>query len=182
MSLREKEDALPLMNEKIPFPRIQLISHEGKNLGEVSRSDALYMAQLAVMDLVIIAESGALNLPVAKVMDFGKVSYAKKKQQTEAKKSQTVIQVKEVQIRPKIGEHDYQTKINNAIKFLLDGKRVKITLVFKGREVTMKNERGTELFDKIHVSFEQAGITKRLIQEKDAKTSQLWSRVYYLKS
>lgn len=182
MSLREKEDALPLMNEKIPFPRVQLISLEGKNLGEVSRSDALYMAQLAALDLVIIADSGALNLPVAKVMDFGKVSYAKKKQQTEAKKSQKVIQVKEIQVRPKIGEHDYQTKINNAIKFLLDGKRVKVTLIFKGREVTMKNERGTELFDKIHASFDQAGITKRLIQEKDAKTPQLWSRVYYLKS
>jgi translation initiation factor IF-3 len=182
MSLREKEDSLPLMNEKIPFPRVQLISHEGKNLGEVSRSDALYMAQLAALDLVIIADSGALNLPVAKVMDFGKASYAKKKQQTEAKKSQKVIQVKEVQVRPKIGEHDYQTKLSNAVKFLLDGKRVKITLVFKGREVMMKNERGTELFDKVQTTFDQAGLTKRLVQEKDTKSPQLWSRVYYLKA
>ena len=181
MSLREKDDALPLMNEKIPYSKVQLISHEGKNLGEVSRYDALHMAQLVGLDLVIIADIGALKIPVAKIMDFGKASYAKKKQQAEAKKSQKIIQVKEIQIRPKIGEHDYQTKINNGIKFLLEGKRLKVTLIFKGREVTMKNERGVELFDKIQQSFDQAGITRRLVQEKDMKTQQMWSRVYYLK-
>jgi len=179
--MREKIDALPLMNEKIPFNKLQVINHEGKNLGEISRSEALHLAQLAELDLVIIADSGNLNIPVAKIMDYGKASYAKKKQQADAKKHQKVIQVKEVQIRPKIGEHDYQTKVNNAIRFLLDGKRLKITLIFKGREVTMKNERGAEIFEKIDKSFEAAGLTKRLVQEKDLKTNQLWSRVYYLK-
>lgn len=181
MSLKEKTDALPFMNEKIPFSKIQLITADGANMGEVSRGQALTLAEQAGLDLVIIADKGNLDLPVAKIMDFGKVSYSKKKQQADAKKHQKVIQVKEVQIRPKIAEHDFQTKINNAIKFLQDGKRLKVTLIFRGREVTMKNERGTELFDKIQAMFETAGLTKRLVQEKDAKTHQLWSRVYYLK-
>jgi len=181
VSAHKQEAQSAPVNEKIPFARLQVISHDGKNLGEITRAEALLLAQAASLDLVLIADSGSLGVPVAKIMDFGKASYAKKKQQADAKKHQKVIQVKEVQIRPKIGEHDYQTKINNAIRFLLDGKRLKITLIFRGREVTMKNERGTELFDKIHESFDQAGITKRLVQEKDSKTNQLWSRIYYLR-
>ena len=86
-------------------------------------------------------------------MDFGKALYAKKKQQAEAKKSQKVIQVKEIKLRPKIGEHDYQTKINQAIDFLKDGKHLKVTLMFKGREAAMREERGEELFRKIDESF-----------------------------
>jgi translation initiation factor IF-3 len=181
MTIREKPAALPLMNERIPFPRLQLITHDGRNMGEVSRSQALVAAQEQGLDLVIIAEQGSLNVPVAKVMDFGKALYAKKKQLAEAKKHQKVIQVKEIQIRPKIGDHDFQTKIHMAIDFLNDGKRLKVTLLFRGREVMMKNERGTELFDKIHQAFDAAGLLKRLVQENDTKMAQIWSRVYYLK-
>jgi len=181
MNPREKADALPLMNEKIPYAKLQLITNDGQNMGEVSKAQALTLAEAAGLDLVLIAEQGGMELPVAKIMDFGKVAYSKKKQMNDAKKHQKVIQVKEVQLRPKIGEHDLQTKLSNAVKFLLDGKRVKITMLFKGREVTMKNERGTELFDKIEIAFDAAGITKRLVQEKDLKAHQVWSRVYYLK-
>ena len=99
-------------------------------------------------------------MPVAKIMDFGKALYAKRKQQAEAKKSQKIIQVKEIKMRPKIGEHDYQTKMNQAIDFLKDGKHVKITLMFKGREAAMREERGEELFRKIDESFANAGLTK----------------------
>ncbi len=177
---KEKFDG-PLMNEKIPYPYVQLITHEGENLGQVPRLEALRLAAAAGLDLVIIADRGSAELSVAKIMDYGKASYAKKKQQADAKKHQKVIQVKELQIRPKIGEHDFQTKVQAGVKFLLDGKRLKVTLIFKGREIAMKNERGAELFEKIGVVFDEAGLTKRLVQEKDAKTQQLWSRVYYLK-
>lgn len=181
MSLKEKADALPFMNEKIPFSKLQLITGDGQNAGEVSKAQALALAETAGLDLVIIADRGSMDLPVAKIMDFGKVAYSKKKQQADAKKHQKVIQVKEIQLRPKIAEHDFQTKISSGIKFLLDGKRLKITLLFRGREATMKNERGAELFAKIEAAFEAAGITKRVVAEKDAKTHQMWSRVYYLK-
>lgn len=182
MSLKERPNDLPLMNEKIPFERIQLITHEGKNLGVITRAEALRYARDAELDLVIISETGGMGSPVAKVMDFGKELYAKKQATKDAKKNQKVIQVKEMQIRPKIGEHDYQTKINQAIGFLKEGKRLKVNLVFRGREAAMKNERGMELFEKIHQSFEEAGLMKRLVQEKDSKMGQSWSRIYYLKS
>lgn len=172
---------LPLINEKIRFDRVQLISADGQNLGVMTREDALRQARSAQLDLVIIAERGGEGLPVAKIMDFGKVLYAKKKQLAHAKKNQKIIQVKEIKIRPKIGEHDYQTKIQQGIQFLEEGKHLKVTLMFKGREIMMKEERGAELLQKIQQSLEDAGLGKRLQQEKDSKTPQLWTRVYFLK-
>ena len=169
-----------LVNEQIRFPRVQLITHEGRNEGVISRSDALRMAHEAGLDLVLIADQGAEGFPVVKIMDFGKALYAKKKKQAEAKKHQKVIQVKEIKIRPKIGEHDYKTKIQQAIQFLKDGKRLKVTLMFKGRELILQAERGRELFDKIDTSFHDAGLNN-VVQEKDSRMGQLWSRIYYLK-
>ena len=177
----KNDSASPIINEKIRFDKMQVISHDGKNLGVLPRDEALRLARQVGLDLVIIAEQGGDGLPVVKVMDFGKALYAKKKQQAEAKKNQKVIQIKEIKLRPKIGEHDYQTKINQAIEFLKDGKHLKVTLMFRGRETATREERGTEMFTKIDASFEAAGLTK-LVQEKDAKTPQLWSRIYYLKS
>lgn len=184
MSIPEKPkvaSSLPLMNERIPFARVQLIGVDGRNMGEVARFEAINHAREHGLDLVIIAEQGALGIPVAKVMDFGKALYAKKKQQHDAKKNQKVIQVKEIQIRPKIGEHDLTTKLNAAVRFLEEGKRVKFVLIFHGREKMMMEERGNELFAKIQAAFEAADLVKRLVQEKDMKVPQAWSRVYYLK-
>lgn len=179
--MRHEGPSHQLVNEKIRFDKMQVITNEGKNLGILSRDEALRLARQSDLDLVLLAEQGSEGVPLVKIMDFGKALYAKKKQQAEAKKSQKVIQVKEIKMRPKIGEHDYQTKINQAIDFLKDGKHVKVTLMFKGREAAMREERGEELFKKIDDSFEQAGLT-RIAQEKDAKAAQLWSRVYFLKA
>ncbi len=176
----KKETSLPV-NEKIRAERLQLITGEGENVGVVPRAQALRMAQEAGLDLVVIAE-GQDGLPIAKLMDFGKALYKKKKKATEAKKHQKVIQVKEVKMSPKIGEHDYQTKIKQAIQFLQEGKRVKITLFFKGRENATREERGSELFNRIHQTFEEQGILKNLVQEADAQAGQFWSRIYYLKN
>ncbi len=182
MNVKPKDtSSLPLINEKIRFDSMQLITNEGKNIGIVSRDEALRAARASNLDLVIIAEQGGEGVPVAKIMDFGKALYAKKKQQAEAKKKQQVIQIKEIKLRPKIAEHDYQTKINQGVQFLKEGKRLKITLMFKGRESAMRDERGSELFAKIHESLDAVGLAKNLIQEKDLKAPQLWSRVYYLK-
>lgn len=177
----KKEQLLPLINDKIRAPFVQMITHEGENIGVVSRADALRRAEMAGLDLVLISEEGKEGTPVVKIMDFGKVLYEKKKKQTESKKHQKVIQVKEIKMSPKIGEHDYQTKIKQALQFLEEGKRVKLTLFFKGREMVTKEERGVEMFDRINKSFEAAGVLDDLVQEKDAKLGQLWSRIYYLK-
>lgn len=172
--------ATQAINEKIRFEKMQVISHDGKNLGILSRDEALRLARLADLDLVIIAERGSDGYPIVKVMDFGKAIYAKKQQAKDAKKKQQVIQVKELKLRPKIGDHDFQTKVNQAIQFLKEGKHLKVTLMFRGREAAMRDERGTELLAKLDSSFEMAGLTK-IAQEKDTKAPQLWSRVYYLK-
>ncbi len=179
---KEKKEVGPLLNEKIRAPRLQLIAEDGRNLGTVSRIEALKLAQEAGLDLVLIADEGREGVPVAKVMDFGKALYEKKKKQHEAKKHQKVIQVKEVKIGAKIGEHDFQTKMRQAIDFLKEGKRVKFTLFFKGRENATKLERGTEIFDKIQKTFEEHDLAKNLGQEAETRLGSLWSRIYFLKN
>lgn len=181
-TLKDTREKLPLINEKIRADQLQLIGSEGENVGVVSRREALQRAQDESLDLVLIAESGQEGVPVVKIMDFGKVLYDKKKKKAEAKKHQKVIQVKEVKIRPTIGIHDYQTKLKQAIQFLESGKRVKFTLFFKGREQANKDERGSEIFDKIENTLKEHGYTSdNMVQEKDMQAGRLWSRIYYLK-
>jgi translation initiation factor IF-3 len=184
LSLREKDNNnnnsnLPLVNDQIRFPRVQVIAADGQNVGVISRIDALRMAHEADLDLVLIADKGAEGFPVVKVMDFGKALYAKKKKQAESKKHQKVIQIKEIKMSPKIGEHDYQTKLNQAIQFLKDGKRLKMTLTFRGREIAVMQERGNQMFEKIDKTFGDAGL--HVGQEKELRTGSLWTRMYFLK-
>jgi len=160
---------------------MQLIDEKGVNRGIVSRDEALRLSVEAELDLVLLSESGGDGVPVVKIMDFGKALYEKKKKLAEAKKHQKIVQVKEVKFRPKIGAHDFETKMNRGIGFLKEGKHLKITLMFRGREMATKQERGRELFDRIHKVFEEQDILKDLVQEKDSKAGQFWSRIYYLK-
>ncbi len=177
-----KKVNMPLVNDQIGAPRLQLIMNDGVNIGVVSKIEALRHAEEASLDLVMIAEEGGEGVPVAKIMDLGKALYERKKKATEAKKHQKVIQIKEIKIRPKIGAHDFETKLNHAIQFLKDGKRVKMTLWFRGRENAMKEEHGAALFGRIEKTFEENDMTKDLVRENDTKMGQTWSRIYYLKS
>lgn len=172
---------MPLINEHIKAPRLQVITHEGQNVGVIEKQQALRLSQAAELDLVLIADSGSEGVPVAKIMDYGKVLYEKKKKAVEAKKKQKLVQVKEIQIRPKIGEHDFQTKLKRAVQFLKEGKHVKVALVFRGREMATKDERGTELFEKVEAAFDALGATDRAY-ERESKMGSVWSRVYYQKS
>ena len=175
----KKEKSLPI-NEQIRAIRIQVIAQDGENVGIISRDEALKLARQAELDLVMVAEQGREGVPVAKIIDYGKVLYAKKKKQVEAKKHHKVIQIKEIKLRPKIGEHDYQTKLKQACQFLKDGKHVKITLVFRGREMVTIRERGLEMFDKVMQTFQEHGLTN-LHQEKESKAGTQWSRIYTVK-
>jgi len=180
--VNEKTDKSALINDKIPFLQVQLISSTGENLGIVKKEEAIRLAYAQNLDLVLIAERGGEGHPVAKIIDFGKMSYEKKKQQSEARKKQHIVEVKEIQIRPKIAEHDYQTKLNKAVQFLKSGKRLKLTLVFgRGREMLTKEERGVELFSKVQKTLTDAGIVDQVVMESDNHTGQYWSRIYYLK-
>ncbi|MEX0849738.1 MAG: translation initiation factor IF-3 [Candidatus Dependentiae bacterium] len=178
--MKDKKSSLPQINENIRAPRLQVITKDGENVGEISLSNALAIAEADNLDLVLLTEKGPEGVPIAKIMNFGKVLYERKKKQSEAKKHQKTIQIKEIKIRPKIGEHDYQTKINQAIQFLSSGKRVKISLFFRGRENVSRQERGREIFDKVDKTFEESGL-KNLVKERESNMGQSWFCIYYVK-
>jgi len=113
------------------------VGDAGEQLGIMETRDALTIAQTKGLDLVEVAPDGVP--PVCRVMNYGKFKYSQRKRDKEAAKKQRVIKVKEIKIRPKIDEHDYQTKLRQAWNFLDHGDKVKVTLVFRGREMSHKD-------------------------------------------
>ncbi|MBL8596798.1 MAG: translation initiation factor IF-3 [Devosia sp.] len=136
----------PQSNEDISSPEVQLIDAEGVNQGAVKTRDALAQAQELGLDLVIIAANS--TPPVAKMLDLGRFKYAAQKKANEARKKQKVIEVKEIQMRPNIDTHDYETKMKAVNRFLDDGDRVKVTMRFRGREMAHQ-DIGMELLVKV---------------------------------
>jgi len=136
----------PLSNEDIQSPEVQLIDAEGVNQGAIKTRDAIAQAQELGLDLVIIAANS--TPPVAKMLDLGRFKYAAQKKANEARKKQKVIEVKEIQMRPNIDTHDYETKMKAVHRFLDDGDRVKVTMRFRGREMAHQ-ELGMELLVKV---------------------------------
>ena len=124
-------------NEKIRAREVRLIDEEGKQLGIVPTFEALKLARERELDLVEISPKA--SPPVCKIMDYGKFKYQLAKKAHEAKKKQTVIQVKEMKLGLKIEEHDLATKIRHMREFLTDGDKVKLTIMFRGREILHKN-------------------------------------------
>lgn len=122
------------LNERIRVPQVRLIDQNGKQVGVVPTQDALRMARDCGLDLMEISPTA--QPPVCKICDYGKFKYEKKKKEQVAKKKQTVIKVKEVQLRPQTEEHDLEYKFKNIRQFLEDGDKAKITILFRGREVT----------------------------------------------
>jgi len=169
-----------LINDQIIAENVQVISASGENLGVVPLKKALELARVSQLDLVLLDELDGI-VPLVKVMDFGKNLYAKKKKLAEGKKKQKVVKTKELKMRPKIGLHDYQTKLNQGIKFLQEGNKLKVTLTFRGREINLKDDRGEEMFAQIDQTFIDAGLTN-VAQEGDTKAGPFWSRIYYLKA
>ena len=135
---REKEKAISTqnfrVNEIIRVPEVRLIGPNGENLGVVAIKDALKIARDAEMDLVEVAPNSVP--PVCRVMDFGKFLYERTKKEREARKSQTKIEIKEIRLRPKTNEHHRSFKTRDARRWLLDGMKVKVTVRFRGREIT----------------------------------------------
>ena len=122
------------INEEIRVREVRLIGDDGEQLGIVSNKEALQIAMDKSMDLVEIAPTA--KPPVCKVMDYGKFKYEQAKRDKEARKKQKVVEIKEVKLRPNIEKHDFETKMNNAQRFLREGDKVKVTIMFRGREIT----------------------------------------------
>ena len=134
------------INHQIRARQVRLVGDGGDQLGIVDLSKALAAAREKNLDLVEVAPDGVP--PVCRILNYGKFKYAQRKQEKEASKKQRVIRVKELKIRPKIDEHDYQTKLNMAWKFFNHGDKVTVTLMFRGREMSHK-ELGRQLMDRI---------------------------------
>jgi len=122
------------MNEQIRAAEVRLIGENGEQFGVVSSAEALRMAQEADLDLVMIAPQA--TPPVCKIIDFGKFKFEQSKKEKENRKHQKVQVIKEIRLSSNIGEHDILAKAKNAIKFLTDGEKVKISIRFRGREIT----------------------------------------------
>ena len=141
----------PQSNEDITAPEVQLIDTDGANKGAMRTRDAIALAQEQGLDLVIIA--GNSTPPVAKILDLGRFKFAAQKKAAEARKRQKVIEVKEIQLRPNIDTHDYETKMKAVNRFLDEGDRVKVTMRFRGREMAHQ-EIGMELLVKVQNELE----------------------------
>ncbi len=131
-----------------------MIGADGENVGVVTPARAMVMADEAGLDLVEISPNA--NPPVCKIMDFGKFKYEQQKRESEARKKQKTIEIKEVKFRPNTDTHDYEVKMRNVYKFLENGDKVKVTLRFRGREMAHQN-LGRELLERVAADTREMG-------------------------
>ena len=122
------------INEEIMDKEIRLISNDGEQLGIVTAAQALKIAAEKNLDLVKIAPQA--KPPVCKIMDYGKYRFEQSKREKEAKKNQRIVEIKEIRLSPNIDVHDFDTKVGHAKKFLTAGNKVKVSIRFRGREMT----------------------------------------------
>ncbi|MDY4937132.1 MAG: translation initiation factor IF-3 [Candidatus Onthovivens sp.] len=134
-----------LVNEKIHFKEVLVIGPDGESLGKMSRFNALNKAEEYELDLLCVAPNA--NPPVCKIINYGKYRFESQKKAKEAKKNQKIIEIKEIQLTPTIGEHDVQTKVKAAIRFLNDGNKIKVGVRFRGRQLSHV-EVGEEVLNK----------------------------------
>ncbi len=139
-------DTGPRVNEKIRTDEIRLIGAEGENVGVVTPERGLELAEDEGLDLVEISPNA--SPPVCKIMDFGKYKYETQKRESEARKKQKIIEIKEVKFRPNTDVHDYDVKMRNVVKFLGNGDKVKVTMRFRGREMAHL-ELGRALLERV---------------------------------
>lgn len=121
------------MNRQIRAPKVRVIDSEGNQVGIISVAEALTLAEQAGLDLVEIAPTAVP--PVCKIIDYGKYRYQQTKKEKESKKAQHQVKLKEIKIKPNIDVHDFQVKVKKARGFIEDGDKVRVTCVFRGREI-----------------------------------------------
>lgn len=154
--MKKKASKFPNANLEITSRTVRLINEDAEMLGVVTLEEALNQAKKANLDLVEISPNA--EPPVCKLMDFGRYKYQEKKKHNDAKKRQRTVLLKEIKIRPTIGEHDLQIKIKSINNFITEGDKVKVSLRFKGREITHQ-ELGFAVFEKIKLELiEQAKV------------------------
>ena len=167
-----------LVNELIKAKLVLVIDESGQNIGTVKTSEAIQKAADVNLDLVQVGVKN--DVPVTKIMDFGKFLYIKKKQINDSKKTQKKTQLKEIKLRPNIGEQDYKTKLKQAKEFFEDGKKIKFTLQFKGRNIRKIDTLAPEIFEKITSDLQEQKVGT-LVEEKQQRGGSFWSKTYFVK-
>ena len=156
MTIAQEKDVR--INEEITVTEVRLIGVEGNQVGVVSLIEALQLAEQAQVDLVEIAPQS--KPPVCRLMDYGKFKYRESKRQHEAKVKQKQIQVKEIKFRPGTDDGDYQIKVRNLIRFLTEGDKTKVTLRFRGREMSHQ-ELGMQLLKRVEADLIPYGVVEQ---------------------
>ena len=142
------------INEAIRAPKMRVVDENGEQVGIKTRDEALALAHERDLDLVEVAANA--DPPVCRIMDYGKYRYEQEQKAKTARKHQTQINVKEIKFRPKIGVHDYETKKGHVVRFLKDRAKVKVTIMFRGREATHP-ERGRDLLMRLAEDVKELG-------------------------
>jgi translation initiation factor IF-3 len=146
------------INERIRVPEVRLIDDQGQQVGVLKTADALAFAQERELDLVEVAPEA--RPPVCRVLDYSKYKYEQAQKVKQARKHQQQITVREIKFRPKIAEHDYDTKKHHVERFLKHKDKVKVTIMFRGREVTHP-ERGTAILDRLAEELSDLGVVEQ---------------------
>ncbi|MDP9433537.1 MAG: translation initiation factor IF-3, partial [Actinomycetota bacterium] len=147
----------PRINDRIRVPEVRLVGPNGEQVGIVAIGDAIRLAQEADLDLVEVAPTA--RPPVCKLMDFGKFKYESAQKAREARKNQAHTVIKEMKLRPKIDPHDYETKKGHVVRFLKQGDKVKITIMFRGREQS-RPELGYRLLQRLGEDVQELGFVE----------------------
>ncbi|WP_245931365.1 translation initiation factor IF-3 [Actinokineospora auranticolor] len=145
------------INDRIRVPEVRLVGPNGEQVGIVRIEDALRLAQEADLDLVEVAPQA--RPPVCKLMDFGKFKYESAQKARESRRNQVLTVIKEQKLRPKIDSHDYETKKRNVVRFLEHGNKVKVTIMFRGREQS-RPELGFRLLQRLAEDVEELGFVE----------------------
>ena len=146
------------INHNIRAKEVRAIDPDGGQIGVVPTYKAIAIANDYGLDLVEISPNA--NPPVCKIMDYGRYKYEETKKKQEAKKKQSSFQLKEIKFRPKTGEHDFQVKLGNIRKFLLKNDKVKVTIVFRGREITL-SAMGREILTRVAGEMEEISVVEQ---------------------
>lgn len=142
------------INGRIRVREVRVVGEEGEQLGVLQTIDAMKKAEEAGLDLVEVAPTAVP--PVCRIMDYSKFKYEQEKREKEARKKQKIVHLKEIRLSPKIGEHDYQFKLRNLEDFLKRGDKVKVTMMFKGREMAHV-DLGRKILDRLASDISQVG-------------------------
>ena len=146
------------INGEIHIREVRVTSATGEQLGIMPTREAMRLAEEQHLDLVEVAPKA--RPPVCRIMDFGKYRYEQQKREKEARKKQKVITIKEVKLRPNIEQHDYEVKLKHAMRLLGEGNKVKVTIMFRGRELSHP-ELGQEILDRVAEDLKDSIIVDR---------------------